>query len=203
MDIIKSLILNSDGLAFVIAVITIISTYYLSRRTSSLEIVREQHEKLISPIFFLLEPHLFQIVDDNSLEKVLNLIAQNEHLVDGKLLEVAYFCRNNPSQSNYNALCSYINKAYDKSCKQLGFKVRSLEYRLSRKQYKTKLSLFFYICFFILKALLMMGVALLIFLFLSILGYYLFDKFKTPENEPVFLLVGCIILIVLLKHLDD
>lgn len=202
VDTIKLLILNSDGLAFVIAIITIISTYYLSRHTSSQEIVKEQREKLISPIFFLLEPYLFQSIDNNSLEKVFHLIDQNKSLVDGKLLEIAYFCKENPSQANYNALCSYINKAYDKSCKRLGFRTRSIEYRLSRKQYETKLSLFAYICFFVVKGLLMLGMAFLIFSFLLAIGYYFFNKVKTPESELVFLLIIFVMILASAKYLD-
>ncbi|SCL84986.1 hypothetical protein [Sporanaerobacter sp. PP17-6a] len=202
MDTIKLLILNSDGLAFVIAIITIIFTYYLSRHTSSQEIIKEQHEKLISPIFFILEPYLFQSINNECLEKVFHLIGKNKSLVDGKLLEIAYFCNENPSQANYNALCAYINKSYDKSCKRLGLRTRSIEYRLNRKQYETKLSLFIYICFLTVKGLLVLGMALLIFLSLLLLGCYFFSRVKTPENEPVLLLIVSIMFLGLIKYFD-
>lgn len=203
MDIIKLLVLNSDGLAFVVAIITIIFTYYLSRRTGSYETIKEQHEKLISPIFFLVEPYLFKEINNDILDKVFELIEQNKSLVDGKLLEAIYFCKENSSQTNYNALCSYINKAYDKSCKRLGFKTRSIEYRIFRKQYKTKLSLFVYICFIIAKSLLMLGAVLLTFLSLLVLGYYFFSKTEFSDNIPILLLIIFPMIFVLLKFLDD
>lgn len=202
MGTIKLLLLNSDGLAFVIAIVTIVSTYYLSRRTSSQEIGKEQHDKLISPIFFLLEPHLFQNINNNSLEKVLNLIEQNKPLVDGKLLEIAYFCKKNPSQSNYNALCSYVNKTYDKSCKRLGLKRRSIEYRLARKQYQSKLSLFFYFSVIILRSLFIFGISLLIFSSFINLGFYAFDSISSPENQITFLFFIGAFLFLLLNYLD-
>lgn len=203
MNIIKLLVLNSDGLAFVVAIITIVSTYYLSRHTGSHEIIKKQHEKLISPIFFLIEPYLFKEMNNDILNKAFELIEQNKSLVDGRLLEVVYFYKENPSQINYNAFCSYINKTYDKTCKQLRIKTRSIEYRISRRQYKTKLSLFIYICFIIAKSLLVLGVILLTFLSLLVLGYYFFSKTKFSENIPILLLIIFPMIFVLLKYLDN
>lgn len=203
MDIIKLLILNSDGLAFAITATTLIYSILSSRYTNSREIIKEQHEKLISPIFFVIEPYLFQSIDGNSLEKVFYLIDQNKSLVDGKLLEIAYFCKKNPSQANYNALCSYINKSYDKSCRRLGLKSRSIEYRLSRKQYENNFSLFAYFGFIFIKGFLTIGIALLLFLFLIGFGSLLFDKIKTPKNELLSLIIIVFLMLAVLRYLDS
>lgn len=47
---------------------------------------------------------------------------------------------------NFNALCSYVDSEYDKSCKKLGLKKRSLMYRCARHQYQ---NMFFLISDFI------------------------------------------------------
>lgn len=203
MDIIKSLIQNSDGLGFSIAAMTLIYSIYSSRHAKSRQIIKEQHDKLISPIFSLIEPYLFKDIDNSLLENILNIVDENKSLVDGKLLEITYFCKENPSQSNYNALCSYINKTYDKSCRHLGLRLRSIEYRLSRKQYKTKFFLFLYLGIYLLKALLNLSIALFIFLSFIGIGSYFFNKTQAPEKDLVFLLISMFVLLAFFRYLDE
>lgn len=203
MDAIKSLIQNSDGLGFAISTIALIYTIYSSRSTSSRQIADERHKKLISPMFSLLEPYLFQNIDKHVLEKVLNLTHQNKSLVDGKLLEVTHYCSENPSQPNYDALCSYINKTYDKSCRLMGLELRSIEYRLNRKQYKSKASLAFYLAIIAGRAALtFLAMFFGTLLFLSI-GVYWFENIMFPGNQIKALLFIGIILFILLNHSEN
>lgn len=127
---------NIDPLNFIGIVITIIFSVYISKSETSTDFVKERHDKLIFPLFNLLEPILYKKVNYGTLSNALSIISANKNLADGKLLELYYNCSQSSSQKNFNALCSYIDSEYDKSCKKLGLKKRNFIYRCVRFQYQ-------------------------------------------------------------------
>lgn len=185
---------NSDYLNFVGILLAAAVSIYIFKGEHSLAFVQEQHNNLISPLFDLLEPVLFQQVDFAILRRVIDLINANRNIADGKLLELSYYCEKQPSQSNYNRLCAYVNALYDKSCRKLGLKLRSYSYRIERKQYQ---HISYFICYVILHVI----AFLLIYLFAmsSFIGiivylYYIYCSLTDTLQIGVLLLLSLILL---------
>lgn len=134
----NSSLTNFDPLSFLGVICTVIASIYVFHQGLSMSFTRERHDKLISPLFSILEPILYQTPDQEIMKKVLKLIDSKRNLVDGKLLLVSYSYKKNNSIETFKALCLYIDSAYDKSCIKLGLKLRPINYRLIRKQYTNK-----------------------------------------------------------------
>ena len=138
--------INLDPLNFIGAWIATVVSLYIFKADTPFSYLQERHEKLIFPLFDLLEPTLYKKVTDVSIwNKIFVLIEQNKSMADGKLLQIYYYCKKTPSNENFVDLCSYIDRAYDKSCRSLKLKRRSIEYRISRGQYKSKCYFIFYL----------------------------------------------------------
>jgi len=138
--------INLDPLNFIGGLITAVVSIYIFKADTPFSYLQERHEKLIFPLFDLLEPTLYQKVNDASIwNKIFDLIEQNKSMADGKLLHIYYYCKHNPSDENFMSLCSYADHAYDKSCRSLKLKRRSIEYRINRNQYKSKGYFIFYL----------------------------------------------------------
>lgn len=127
-----------DPLAFISAFITMFGAIYISRFETSTSLVKERHEKLFFPLFNILEPYLYQELNTEALNMALEIIENNKSMVDGKLLSISYYCQKNPSNKNFIALCTYVDHAYDNSCRKMKLKRRSLSYKLERSHNKNK-----------------------------------------------------------------
>ncbi|MCI7492124.1 MAG: hypothetical protein MSA91_04935 [Lachnobacterium sp.] len=200
MDLINQMLNNSqlsfDPLGFLGTVVTVITSVYILKSETSMSFTKQRYEKLIFPLFNILEPVLYQTPDKQILDKALKLIDENKNLADGKLIERAYFCSINPSLENFKALCSYSNYAYDRSCRKLGLKTRSLLYRYTRKQFKNKLGIVLFILRYTL-----FGFAIIIstflfslFVFIAIITIY----GQANSSSQLFMLCGSIPLIFLI-----
>ena len=197
MDFVSSLFdsvqANSDYLNFIGILLAAAVSIYIFKGEHSFSFAQEQHNNLISPLFDLLEPVLFQKVDPAVLRRAIKLINESRNIADGKLLELSYYCEKNPSQSNYNHLCSYVNRLYDRSCKKLGLKLRSYSYRINRKQY---MHISFFICYIVLHIIAFLCIYLLsIGAILGIVAYlyYLFSSLN-----DIFQIGGLLLLSVIL-----
>ena len=83
---------NSDYLNFIGILLASAVSIYIFKGEHSLSFAQEQHNNLISPLFELLEPVLFQKVEPIVLHKAIKLINENRNIADGKLLELSYRC---------------------------------------------------------------------------------------------------------------
>ena len=101
---------NFDPLNFLGILVTVISSIYIFKNETSISFTKERYEKLIFPLFNLLEPILFQKPEKQILDKALKLIDENKNLADGKLIELSYYCSDQPSLKNFKDLCSYSSK---------------------------------------------------------------------------------------------
>lgn len=148
MEYIKQLFLNMnasiDPLSFITALASICLSIYTFKSGTFLPLINERYEKLIFPLFNLLEPHLYQKLNTEILEEVLVLIEKNKSYADGKLLSIYYYCKKQPSDKNFLSLCTYIDHAYDTYCKKLKLKPRSLYYKIIRSQYRNRASVVLY-----------------------------------------------------------
>ena len=177
---------------------TVVVSIYIFRSETSISFTKERHEKLIFPLFDILEPILYQNPDPEILSKALDIIETNKSLADGNLLSVHYYCKVNPNTENFNSLCSYIDKAFDKSCRKLQLKTRTLEYRLNRNQYKSK---FFFVFYLIIKTIIFaitLFAALFILAILIALGK-LFYNSVNETTQIIFTLLGSVCFLGLFK----
>ena len=127
---------NFDPLSLIGVLLTIIFSIYISRFETSVSFAKERHEKLFAPLFFTLEPKLYQKLNNEILESALKIIEEHKEMIDGKLLEIYHDCRLAPTNQAFISLCSYVDHAYDKSCRKVGLRPRSLSYKILHHQYK-------------------------------------------------------------------
>ena len=159
-------VLNSDFLAFTGALISVFISIHLYNLSAKKQIERERYDKLIFPLFDLLEPHLFCEVDSSTFQAALKIIRDNKSIAGGHLLYLLDLCEHTPSQENFNSLCKFTNSELDRLCKILCIKKRSFFYRLNKNQYQTKLMLYLYAIYnvfvFLLSLAALFGVTLFI-----------------------------------------
>ncbi|MFT4107708.1 MAG: hypothetical protein QM657_18295 [Lacrimispora sp.] len=205
MELINQIINNPqasfDPLNFIGILATVIVSFYIFKSETSISFTKERHEKLIFPLFDVLEPILYQSPDSEILSKALNIIERNKSLADGKLLSVYYYCKKNPNTESFNSLCSYIDKAFDKSCRRLQLKTRSLEYRINRNQYKSKLFLVFYTAIWAVLFIFSLISALIIFSILITAGG-LFYNSANGTTQIIFTILGLVCILGLFKILE-
>ncbi len=140
-----SLLLSNFDLAAIIAtIISITASIYMFKNTPKYDLVYKRYNELISPLFNIIEPNLFMPVSKEILAPIFKIIKDNKSLAGGRLIELSYYCENNPSQNNFDNLCIYISSEYDSCCSRLGLKRRSIWYKIIRKQYKTNLVFILY-----------------------------------------------------------
>lgn len=193
---------NSDFLNFFGILLTALVSIYIFKKESSNSFTRERHDKLIFPLFDLLEPVLYQDVPPDILKDALKIIEDNKNIADGKLLELHYLCSKAPSKEHCRLLCSYANKMYDKSCWKLGLKLRSITYRINRNQYGHKLLLILSIILF---SIISLGIALLIFCFTlcgMVLLLSLLYEVSSAANSFFTVLMILFFCLVIIKFID-
>ena len=191
-----------DPLNFIGILGTIFVSIYIFKKQAVDPFAVKRHYVLISPLFDILEPVLYQKDSSAHLSHALQLIETQKSLADGKLLEHLYLCTQKPSHQNFINLCAYVDKSYDKSCRSLGLKTRSISYRIQRKQYKNFACLCFYLLPYLMYSIFLELLSLLIFiLILSILIAALF--FANTAGRLIVLLAFVTILLGLIKLLYE
>ena len=200
-EVISRLQLSFDPLNFVGILATILASLYIFKADLPFDYVKERHEKLIFPLFNLLEPSLYQKIDAGLLKKACDLIEQNKSFADGKLLSLHYYCTLHPSQKTFMDLCSYIDHAYDSSCRRLKLKRRSVEYRINRNQYKSKLYFISYLVLHSLIFIVSLFACLIAFFTAMILFEILFDS-SNESTQLVFCLIGSLVFLTIHKYIE-
>lgn len=191
-----------DPLNFVGVIITIFASIYIFKSEVSISFSRERHDKLIFPLFDLLEPILYQQPQSDVLEKALQIINNNRNFADGKLLEICYFCTKNPSVENFKSLCSYVDKAYDKSCRKLGLKTRGLTYRIYRSQYKSKFHFILSITIYALASFAVGISFFFLFLFCLLNAVDMLFKSVNPVQQLSILISCAILIFTFVKYIE-
>ncbi len=192
---------NFDPLNFIGMLITVIASLYIFKGEKNFTFIKERHDNLVFPLFDALEPVLYQDPQQEFFKNAMHIVEKNKNLADGKLLELIYLCSINLSKENFCKLCSYIDKAYDRSCRKLGLKTRSITYRIGRNQYK---SILFFLPYAIGLSLLSFFIAMVLFVvFLYVIAILkaLYDT-ATPEKKLLLLTILCILTIALMKFAE-
>lgn len=174
------------------AAITSIISVYISKKQINHPYIMERHMKLISPLYFLLEPYLYKKKGyQEIMKKAISLIQENLIYVDGELLAVYRYYQANSSSDNYFYFCKTIIRMYDHSCRMLGLKRRNIIYKYIRNQYPNK--------FVRVKALVfsLIFLVLLIFAILAVVLMLLNFFYNNMPNYLFFALTGILISIVI------
>lgn len=167
---------NFDPLSLIGVLLTMIFSVYISRFETSVLFVKERHEKLFAPLFFTLEPILYQKLNLEVLESALKIIEEHKEMIDGKLLEIYRDFRLAPTNQAFISLCSYVDHAYDKSCRKVGLRQRSLFYKILHHQYKNWTTFGLYLCK-------MFVVVAIPALFFALLFFYVLFSIYTLCNQ--------------------
>ncbi len=187
---------NFELVSAIIALGTIVVTIALSKKETSLSLIKERYENLIFPLFSLLEPFLYQKEIPDSLPHILDFIEKQKIYADGKLIELAYYCRINPSIKDFINLCKYADKSYDYFCRKLGLRLRSVSYRLNRNQYSNYFYLFFYIIRILSVQLLIFATAMIGFLSLLSLLVIILENASLIVELSILLFLLVLLLIL-------
>ena len=200
-QLLNSIHTSSELLNFVGILVTVIASIYIFKKETSLSFIRERHDKLIFPLFNLLEPVLYQDLNKELLNEALQIIEKNKNIADGKLIEILYLCTSIPCHQNITQLYTYVDKAYDKSCRKLGLKTRSATYRINRHQYKSLAYFIAYCLVYILCSLLISATIMYLFLFITALMYSSFCS-TTETNRTILLILAVILFTAFTKYID-
>lgn len=137
--------MSLDFSTIIASVIAFINGYIVIKSKRNDTYAKDRYEKAILPAFILIEPFLYNDIDDQIyivIEKLYRLVMENRIYISGKLLDIADYCykkqlSNELQQENFDLLCLTISKEYDKSCKQLGIPLRTFMYKRRNKQYSS------------------------------------------------------------------
>lgn len=191
---------NFDPLNFIGIIVTVLASVYIFKVETSVSLLKEQYEKLFFPLFNVLEPILFQGPDENILACALKIIENNKQLADGKLISLYYYYLQNPTKKNFTDLCTYVDKAYDRSCRKLGLKLRPMQYRIYRHQYKNPL----YVIVFLSAHILLLIFAIFSMFIVSALAIALTVEIYNAlgsETQLIFVLSICILALAIWKYI--
>lgn len=194
--------MSFDPLNFIGILATVVVSIYIFKSDLPFEYVKERHEKLIFPLFDLLEPLLYRDYDVDTIKKACFIIEENKSFIDGKLLSIYHNCKNTPCQESFIDLCTYIDRAFDKSCRKLKLKRRSINYRINNRQYRSNWFLAGYIVgsIFIFLLVLFSSFAGLLYVF-SLL--YSFFSSANETTQIVFALLGCVLILAICKYAEN
>lgn len=137
--------INFQDIESIAVSLSVIASLYIFWRTPKYANIKERYEKLIFPLFCLIEPYLFKDYSKSPVDKAIGLISDNAVYAGSRINEYAYYFQQNKNQYNFNLLCRRIYHEYNVCSFILGLKVHSLSYRLNRKQYQSKLLFIIYI----------------------------------------------------------
>lgn len=202
MDLLTLLTQNWDAILdtanVLVALSSVIAVFYVFKGQSSQTLKREQHDKLFVPLFELLEPHLYKAPTQELFEMVKHTTEANKHLIDGKLRELIYLCSEDLSQGNFNALCTYVGNQYDKSCKRLGLKTRSIIYRINRRQFKNKGLLVWY-CLCMALLMLLSTILFLALFAVALATIFMFYESSNQQNQLISYIFSILFCMLIFK----
>lgn len=131
-----------------------IFTLIITKNSNKYAVSRERVEYVYHPLFISIEPYLYKNVSPSDvrpfLDKFKELDAKYSLLIYPSLRQhIEFFVKQNRKADPYDLInsewfliCDYICNDYDKLCRIAHLPVRSTAYRLNRKQFKTKFSLY-------------------------------------------------------------
>ena len=124
-------------LSLLSTVSTLILTWLLFKKEHNKTYLKERYEKVIFPIFDILENHLYkkEITPDvkQAVDKCKHIINDNKLIVGGKVNYVFSLPLN---KINFQSISKLVDKEYDDCCSALGIPLRPLDKKMYT--YKTR-----------------------------------------------------------------
>lgn len=115
-----------------VTLVSILLTWIIFNKENDKTYLKDRYEKVIFPIFSILEEHLYkkEITDDilTALESCKRIIEENKMIAGGNLLQVFYAPY---TKDNFQYLSRLVEKEYDCCCAALGIPLRPLDYKFS------------------------------------------------------------------------
>lgn len=107
---------------------TIVLSWTLFKKENNKTYLKERYEKIIFPIFNILEYHLYKKEISSEIkiavEKCQTIIEENKLIAGGKLT----FLFSRPlNPENFRQISKLVDKEYDKCCSSLGIPLRPLD----------------------------------------------------------------------------
>ena len=84
--------INFQDIESIAISLSVIASLYIFWRTPKYANIKERYEKLIFPLFSLIEPYLFKDYSKAPVDKVIGLISDNAVYAGSRINEYAYRC---------------------------------------------------------------------------------------------------------------
>ena len=136
-------------ITFVIGVLTVLISLNQNRYSTAFN----RLTKVYHPLFIAIEPYLYKNIEQENLQKVLDVYnkIESEHCIllnpnlrfhMNNILVFKNICETDKYGHNeWFYICDNISKEYDKLCRQCFLPVRNIAYRISKRQYKSKFTM--------------------------------------------------------------
>lgn len=169
---------------FISSVFVALISIYVVSKTTKLNTKRNLLSEVYTPIFNFIEPHIYSELSVQTASELINEIETITKKASYIPPEIALpleslresIQKNSFNKESYIQLCKHVDSKYDKLCRSLGYSVRTLSYRLQKKQFPTKIS-FCYAFFKYITANVLLFAG--IFLFTLLLMAWVLIFFKT------------------------
>ena len=174
-----------------VSVLIGILTIWITRNANRSSTARERVEKVYHPLFIAIEPYLYKT--GLSYDNVAPFLAvyyeiESEHslLISPVLRQEIHHLNEEEScfttdKYGYNLwfqICTHVSKEYDKLCRQSYLPTRTISYRLSNKQYRSRISMIFVSIWLQLPAIILVTLILgIISPYILLISYCLFFIF--------------------------
>ena len=154
-----------------VSVLIGILTSWITRNANRSSTARERVEKVYHPLFIAIEPYLY---NEHSLLISPVLRQEIHHLNE----EESCFTTDKYGYNLWFQICTHVSKEYDKLCRQSYLPTRTISYRLSNKQYRSRISMIFVSIWLQLPAIILVTLILgIISPYILLISYCLFFIF--------------------------
>ena len=114
-----------------IALLSSYITWHLYRKEADKTYLKERFEKVIYPVFNLMDPYLYKKEIDSDTIKAFQeckvIVEEHRMIAGGKLL---FLFHDNLNETVLSDFSKYIDKEYDTCCSALGIPLRPMEYKI-------------------------------------------------------------------------
>ena len=124
--------------------------YMLTVRNS---FARERYERLIAPLFFILEPHLYRDFSTEArtaLGEAIEVYVQYRPFAGARLMQAFALCESADlcAGEAFRILCRTVDRSFDFSSLCFGLPLRSIAYRINYRQYGSKAAMYLFFFLF-------------------------------------------------------
>lgn len=169
------IIITSDivfkAITVLLTFVSIVLTWFSFKRANTNIYQKERYEKVIFPVFNILEPYLYQKeVTKNepamfAIKLSKEIINTNKMIAGGKL---KYIFSQSVNDDNFFTMSEFINKEYDRCCIDLGLALRPIEYKATCFRNRN-IRILILLCIKYLLPLIIIFVSVISFIFLNLL----------------------------------